>query len=70
MFDTGEARISSQQQLGVQSSLHTPTLRESLLSQLAHHQANIGRIKEILGLLDTNPDMERVLTLLREYGRI
>ncbi len=39
-------------------------LRENLEHELARAQANTARIQELLGLLDKNPEVNRIMELL------
>lgn len=45
-----------------------PNLRESLVRELQQAKANVSRLEELLGLLEKNPEVNRIMELLRTKG--
>lgn len=49
-------------------SLQVPSLRETLTNQLTRAQAEVSRLTEVISLLDSNQDTQRILELLGQGG--
>lgn len=45
-------------------SIRRPNLQESLRRELDMHKANVVRLEELLGLLEKNADVNRIMELL------
>lgn len=48
----------------------SPTVAKSLAEQIQHDEDRLAKRKELLALLEKNPDLERAMTLMREVGRL
>lgn len=47
-----------------------PNVAKSLAEQIQHDEERLAKRKELLALLEKNPDLERAMTLMREVGRL
>lgn len=60
-YDTDAALEASK---CAQNQLRMPSLKENLHAQLQRANAEVGRLTQLISLLDANPDTQRILELM------
>lgn len=62
-YNAGKA-LSAENACLMENQLRMPGLKENLHAQLQRANAEVGRLTQLISLLDANPDTQRILELM------